>query len=99
MSSRIWCSFEACSALSCDSRVLREPMVKRKNRNRFKGRQFTTEIIPWAVRWHLQFLIWSCINIPCCFPIEACKRTIRPSFGRFRLALPNWTSVFVCISV
>jgi transposase-like protein len=31
--------------------------VKRKNRNLFKGRQFTAEIILWAVRWYLQFPI------------------------------------------
>ena len=32
-------------------------MVKRKNKNPFKGRQFTAEIILWAVRWYLQFPI------------------------------------------
>jgi transposase-like protein len=31
--------------------------VKRNNKNLFKGRQFTAEIILWAVRWYLQFPI------------------------------------------
>jgi transposase, IS6 family len=31
--------------------------VKRNNKNPFKGRQFTAEIILWAVRWYLQFPI------------------------------------------
>jgi transposase, IS6 family len=31
--------------------------VKQKNKNPFKGRQFTAEIILWAVRWYLQFPI------------------------------------------
>jgi transposase-like protein len=32
-------------------------MMKRKNKIPFKGRQFTAEIILWAVRWYLQFPI------------------------------------------
>src|SRR3712207_8446277 len=32
-------------------------MAKQKNKNPFKGRQFTAEIILWAVRWYLQFPI------------------------------------------
>jgi transposase, IS6 family len=32
-------------------------VVKRDNKNPFKGRQFTAEIILWAVRWYLQFPI------------------------------------------
>jgi transposase-like protein len=32
-------------------------VVKRNNKNLFKGRQFTAEIILWAVRWYLQFPI------------------------------------------
>jgi transposase-like protein len=31
--------------------------VKQSNKNPFKGRQFTAEIILWAVRWYLQFPI------------------------------------------
>jgi hypothetical protein len=31
--------------------------VKQGNKNPFKGRQFTAEIILWAVRWYLQFPI------------------------------------------
>ncbi len=31
--------------------------IERKNKNPFKGRQFTAEIILWAVRWYLQFPI------------------------------------------
>jgi transposase-like protein len=31
--------------------------VKQSNKNLFKGRQFTAEIILWAVRWYLQFPI------------------------------------------
>jgi transposase-like protein len=31
--------------------------VKHKNKNPFKGRQFTAEIILWAVRWYLQLPI------------------------------------------
>jgi transposase, IS6 family len=31
--------------------------VKQNNKNSFKGRQFTAEIILWAVRWYLQFPI------------------------------------------
>jgi IS6 family transposase len=31
--------------------------VKQDNKNPFKGRQFTAEIILWAVRWYLQFPI------------------------------------------
>jgi transposase-like protein len=31
--------------------------VTRNNKNLFKGRQFTAEIILWAVRWYLQFPI------------------------------------------
>jgi transposase-like protein len=31
--------------------------VKHNNKNLFKGRQFTAEIILWAVRWYLQFPI------------------------------------------
>jgi transposase-like protein len=31
--------------------------VKQKSKNPFKGRQFTAEIILWAVRWYLQFPI------------------------------------------
>jgi transposase, IS6 family len=31
--------------------------VKQRNKNPFKGRQFTVEIILWAVRWYLQFPI------------------------------------------
>jgi transposase, IS6 family len=31
--------------------------VKQNNKNLFKGRQFTAEIILWAVRWYLQFPI------------------------------------------
>ena len=31
--------------------------VKQRNKNLFKGRQFTAEIIVWAVRWYLQFPI------------------------------------------
>jgi transposase, IS6 family len=31
--------------------------VKQNNKNPFKGRQFTAEIILWAVRWYLQFPI------------------------------------------
>jgi transposase-like protein len=37
--------------------VERGPIVKAGKKNLFKGRQFTTEIILWAVRWYLQFLI------------------------------------------
>jgi transposase-like protein len=33
--------------------------VKQSNKNLFKGRQFTAEIILWAVRWYLQFPISS----------------------------------------
>jgi transposase-like protein len=32
-------------------------MVTQKSKNPFKGRQFTAEIILWAVRWYLQFPI------------------------------------------
>jgi hypothetical protein len=32
-------------------------MVKAGQKNPFKGRQFTAEIILWAVRWYLQFPI------------------------------------------
>jgi transposase-like protein len=32
-------------------------MLKRKNKNPFKGQQFMAEIILWAVRWYLQFPI------------------------------------------
>jgi len=31
--------------------------VKQSNKNLFKGRQFTAEIVLWAVRWDLQFPI------------------------------------------
>jgi transposase-like protein len=31
--------------------------VKQNNKNLFKGRQFTAEVILWAVRWYLQFSI------------------------------------------
>jgi IS6 family transposase len=31
--------------------------LKQSNKNLFKGRQFTAEIILWAVRWYLQFPI------------------------------------------
>jgi transposase-like protein len=31
--------------------------VKQSNKNLFKGRQFTAEIILWAGRWYLQFPI------------------------------------------
>jgi transposase, IS6 family len=31
--------------------------VKRNHKNPFKGRQFTAEVILWAVRWYLQFPI------------------------------------------
>ena len=31
--------------------------MKQDNKNPFKGRQFTAEIILWAVRWYLQFPI------------------------------------------
>ena len=31
--------------------------MKRENKNPFKGRQFTAEVILWAVRWYLQFPI------------------------------------------
>jgi transposase-like protein len=31
--------------------------VKQNNKNLFKGRQFTAEIILWAIRWYLQFPI------------------------------------------
>jgi transposase-like protein len=31
--------------------------VKQRNKNLFKDRQFTAEIIVWAVRWYLQFPI------------------------------------------
>jgi transposase-like protein len=31
--------------------------VVQSKKNPFKGRQFTAEIILWAVRWHLQFPI------------------------------------------
>jgi transposase-like protein len=31
--------------------------VKQSNKNLFKGRQFTAEVILWAVRWYLQFPI------------------------------------------
>jgi transposase-like protein len=31
--------------------------VMQGNKNPFKGRQFTAEIILWAVRWYLQFPI------------------------------------------
>jgi IS6 family transposase len=34
-------------------------MVKAGKKNPFKGRQFTAEIILWAVRWYLQFSISS----------------------------------------
>ncbi len=33
--------------------------MKQSNKNPFKGRQFTAEIILWAVRWYLQFPISS----------------------------------------
>ena len=32
-------------------------MVTAGKKNLFKGRQFTAEIILWAVRWYLQFPI------------------------------------------
>ena len=38
-------------------RVKRGLTVTQRNRNLFKGRQFTAEIILWAVRWYLQFPI------------------------------------------
>jgi transposase, IS6 family len=31
--------------------------VRQKSKNPFKGRQFTAEVIPWAVRWYLQVTI------------------------------------------
>ena len=31
--------------------------MKQSNKNPFKGRQFTAEIILWAVRWYLMFPI------------------------------------------
>ncbi|MBD2749731.1 IS6 family transposase, partial [Microvirga sp. BT688] len=31
--------------------------MKQDQKNPFKGRQFTAEIILWAVRWYLQFPI------------------------------------------
>jgi transposase-like protein len=31
--------------------------VKQNNKNLFKGRQFTAEVILWAIRWYLQFPI------------------------------------------
>jgi transposase-like protein len=34
-----------------------ELAVKQNNKNLFKGRQFTAEIILWAVRWYLKFPI------------------------------------------
>jgi IS6 family transposase len=33
--------------------------VKQESKNPFKGRQFTAELILWAVRWYLQFPISS----------------------------------------
>jgi transposase-like protein len=32
-------------------------VVVQGNKNPFKGRQFTAEIIVWAIRWYLQFPI------------------------------------------
>jgi transposase-like protein len=31
--------------------------VRRNSKNLFKGRQFTADVILWAIRWHLQFPI------------------------------------------
>jgi transposase-like protein len=40
--------------------------VKQSNKNLFKGRQFTAEIILWAIRWYLQFPI-SYRDLACMF--------------------------------
>jgi hypothetical protein len=70
--------------------------VMQGNKNPFEGRQFTAEIILWAVRWYLQFPI-SYRDLACMLPIEACTWIIRPSLGGSRLTLPNWTSASVRI--
>ncbi|WP_371826978.1 IS6 family transposase [Microvirga sp. VF16] len=41
-------------------------MVEQNNKNLFKGRQFTAEIILWAVRWYLRFPI-SYRDLACMF--------------------------------
>ncbi|EIM24419.1 hypothetical protein MicloDRAFT_00069380 [Microvirga lotononidis] len=57
LSNRICCSFEACPASAMERGWRAGLAVKRNNKNLFKGRQFTAEIILWAARWYLQFSI------------------------------------------
>jgi transposase-like protein len=66
------------------------------NKNPFKGRQFTAGIIPWAVRWYLQFPI-SYRDPERMFTDRGVQVNHTLSFAEFRFTLRNWTSACVRI--
>jgi hypothetical protein len=66
-------------------------MVMAGKKNPFKGRQFTAEIILWAVRWYLQFPISYPIS-SACSQIVAFRSITRPCSAGSRPMLHNSTS-------
>ena len=55
----------------------------------FKGRQFTAEVILWAVRWYVQFTI-SYRDLM--LPDRGSPSITPPSSDGSRTLLPNWRS-------
>ena len=68
--------------------------MKQDSKNPFKGRQFTAEIILWAVRWYLPFPI-SYRDLERMLSDRGVQVDHTTLFRCFRLMLPNSTSAFV----
>ena len=71
-------------------------VVKQTSKNPFKGRQFTAEIILWAVRWYLQFPI-SYRDLERMLSDRGIRWITRPCFAGSRPMHRSWTSASVRI--
>jgi hypothetical protein len=73
-------------------------VVKLSKKSPFKGRQFTAEIILWAVHWYLPFPI-SCRDLERMLADRGVEVTTRPCSAGSGLVPPSWTSASVRISI
>ncbi|MEZ0167340.1 IS6 family transposase [Microvirga sp. TS319] len=62
--------------------------MKQDNKNPFKGRQFTAEIILWAVRWYLRFPI-CCRDLECMLADRGIKVDYTTLFRRIQAYAPE----------
>jgi hypothetical protein len=71
--------------------------VAKGKKNPFKGRQFTAEVILWAVRWYLQCPT-SYRDLESMLADVAFRSITRPCFAGFKPMHPSWTSASVHIT-